>query len=113
MKGKKLVIAFSSALCLCVLFAVVVRFSYRQITPEQIRSYSLSSISLTSLIQDYEITGFQDCADEADVILIGTCLGVSAYTDEALYSKIQVGNRTIRGGGSGGNYLGRSDLHQS
>ena len=90
MKGKKLVIAFSSALCLCVLFAVVVRFSYRQITPEQIRSYSLSSISLTSLIQDYEITGFQDCADEADVILIGTCLGVSAYTDEALYSKIQV-----------------------
>lgn len=90
MKGNKLVITFSSVLCLCVLFAVVVRFSYRQISLEQIRSYSLSSTSLTSLIQDHEITGFQDCADEADVILIGTCLGVSAYTDEALYSKIQV-----------------------
>ena len=90
MKGKKLVIAFSSVLCLCVLFAVVVRFSYQQITPEQIRSYSLSSVSLTSLMEDQEITGFQDCADEADVILIGTCFGVSAYTDEALYSKIQV-----------------------
>lgn len=90
MKGKKLVIIFSSVLGLCVLFAVVVRFSYRQITPEQIRSYSLSSVSLTSLMEDQEITGFQDCADEADVILIGTCLGISAYTDEALYSKIQV-----------------------
>ena len=90
MKGNKLVITFSSVLCLCVLLAVVVRFSYRQISLEQIRSYSLSSTSLTSLIQDHEITGFQDCADEADVILIGTCLGVSAYTDEALYSKIQV-----------------------
>lgn len=78
-------------LCLCVGVALVTRNSFTEITEDQLQNaklYSLGELHFTD--SGIEFSDFDDCLDLAEAVVVAHYTGKHSFTDDAIYSKIQV-----------------------
>lgn len=91
MKLRTWLIPLTLFLCLCVGFALLTRNSFTEITEEQLQNanlYSMGELHFSG--SKIEFSDFQDCLELAEAVVIAHYTGNRSFTDDAIYSKIQV-----------------------
>lgn len=91
MKIKTWLIPTGVLVLLSFLFSLFVRLSYTPLTEEELLGYTMNAQQdLGAVLERNGCSDFDSLTSKADVILFGSYTGEGSFTDEAVFSKIQV-----------------------